>query len=43
MAMAGSFVSNASILLINVVIFASAATDDFIYKSPLLKVMDCEF
>jgi len=43
LAMAGSFVSNASILLMSVAIFPSAATDDFIDKSLPLKAMDCEF
>ena len=41
--MAGSLVSNASILLMSVAIFASEATDDSIDKSPPLDAMDCEF
>jgi len=41
--MANSFVSNASILLMSMAIFASAVTDDSIDKSPPLKVMNCEF
>ena len=43
MAMAGSLVSNASILLMSVAILANEVIDDFIDKSPPLKAMDCEF
>jgi len=42
LAMGGSFVSNTSILLMSVAIFASAATDDSIDKRLPLEVMNCE-
>ena len=43
MAIADSLVSNSSILLMNVTIFASATTDNSIDKSPPLKAMDYDF
>jgi len=43
LAMTGSLVSNSSILLMNVAIFASATTNNSIDKSPPLKAMDYDF
>ena len=41
--MTGSLVSNSSILLMNVAIFASVTTNNSIDKSPSLKAMDYDF
>jgi len=41
--LAGSFISRASILLIKVVILASAVMNDYKGRSPPLEALNCEF